>query len=132
MNRVNEITFNASLLQELRAIDFVHRLLRDGRLQEGDYRDIKVHIIEARKQMRPLKASSKLDAEWRFLVHLRDIGCAAAERWIDRHFDALGKRSTVDLREMFAAGSSGRGGRGKEPHSAADAARAGPPLSPAD
>jgi len=102
LNRVNEITFNASLLRELRAIDFVHRLIADGKIAEGEYRDMKVHIVEARKKMRPLGASSKMNAEWRFLEYMRDIGREAAERWIDRHYDDIGVRSTVDLHEMFA------------------------------
>ncbi|MEM8551105.1 MAG: patatin-like phospholipase family protein [Pseudomonadota bacterium] len=103
MNRVNEITFNSSLLRDLRAIDFVRRLIREGKLEEGTYRDVKVHIIEARKQMRPMKASSKMNSEWRFLTHLRDIGRHAAGRWIEKNFDEIGTRSTVDLREMFSS-----------------------------
>ena len=35
MERVSEITFNASLLAEFRAIDFVNRLLDQGRLPHG-------------------------------------------------------------------------------------------------
>ncbi|MEM9223243.1 MAG: patatin-like phospholipase family protein [Pseudomonadota bacterium] len=103
MNRINEITFNASLLRELRAIDFVHRLLQDEKISTDEYSDIKVHMIESRKRMRPLGASSKMNAEWRFLKHLRDIGRDAAARWIDRNFDHLGVRSTIDLREMFSS-----------------------------
>ena len=101
-NRVNEITFNASLLKDLRTIDLVDRLLEQGKLDCGDYRQMKVHIVEARKKMRPLGASSKLNAQWEFLQHLRDVGRDAAARWIDRHFDDIGVRSTVDLREMFS------------------------------
>lgn len=102
LNRVNEITFNSSLLKELRAIDFVHRLIEDDKLDQEHYRKMKVHIIEARKKLRPLGASSKLNTEWEFLLHLRDIGRVAAADWIDRHFDDIGVRSTVDLREMFS------------------------------
>ncbi len=101
-DRVNEITFNSSLLKELRMIDFVDRLLESGRLRPDEYRQMNVHIIQARKAMRPLGASSKLNTEWDFLVHLRDIGRDAAERWIDRHFDDIGVRTTVDIREMFS------------------------------
>ncbi|MEO1198586.1 MAG: patatin-like phospholipase family protein [Pseudomonadota bacterium] len=101
-NRVNEITFNASLLKELRAIDFVCRLLDEGKLEPGDYRSMKVHMIEARKEMRDLGASSKLNAEWEFLRHLHDIGHKAAGDWLDAHFDDIEVRSTVDLKEMFS------------------------------
>ncbi|MEM6847489.1 MAG: patatin-like phospholipase family protein [Pseudomonadota bacterium] len=101
MNRVNEITFNSSLLAQLRGIDFVHRLIGGGMLREGDYRDMKVHIIHSRKRMRPLTASSKMNSEWRFLKYLRDIGRDAAELWLAESYDRLGKESTVNLREMF-------------------------------
>ncbi|MEM6665450.1 MAG: patatin-like phospholipase family protein [Pseudomonadota bacterium] len=105
-DRVNEITFNASLLRDLRAIDFVCRLIDEGKLEEGEYSKMRVHIIEDRKAMRPLGASSKLNAEWDFLLHLNEIGRNAADRWLAKNFDRIGKESTVDLREMF----SGTGG----------------------
>jgi NTE family protein len=100
-NRVNEITFNSALLHELRAIDFVGRLVENDRLDGDRYRRKHVHMIEARKLMRPLDASSKLNAEWAFLRHLFDIGRRAAQRWLDNHFDDLGVRSSIDVREMF-------------------------------
>ncbi len=100
-DRVSEITFNSALLHELRAIDFVSRLNKTGRLDRGEYRDMKVHIIQDRRKLRALGASSKLNAEWAFLEHLFDIGRAAAERWLAAHFDDLGVRSSVDLGEMF-------------------------------
>jgi NTE family protein len=99
-NRVNEITFNASLLKELRTIELVDRLIDTGRLPGGDFRRMNLHIIEATEAMKLLGASSKLNSEWDFLVHLRDIGRAAAAKWIEHHFDDIGQRSTVDLRSM--------------------------------
>jgi len=102
LNRVNEITFNSSLLRDLRAIDFVKRLIDDGKLDREHYRDLNIHIIEARKAMREMGASSKLNTEWDFLLHLKAIGRKAASRWIDAHFDDIGKRSSVDIREMFS------------------------------
>lgn len=101
LNRINEITFNSALLRKLSAIDFVSRLVEEGKLAEGAHRAMRIHMIEARDEMLPLGATSKLNAEWEFLAHLRDIGRSAAERWIARHFDDVGARSTVDLREMF-------------------------------
>src|SRR3546814_17601814 len=46
-NRVNEITFNASLLREFRAIDFVSRLLDEGKLDRETYKQVLVHRIAA-------------------------------------------------------------------------------------
>jgi hypothetical protein len=100
-NRLNEITFNSSLLHELRAIDFVTRLLDAGKLEEGEYKRVHLHVIQSRKRMRALDATSKLNAEWRFLRHLFRIGRNAAERWLDENYDHLGRRSTVDIRGMF-------------------------------
>ena len=100
LNRMNEITFNSSLLKELRAIDFVRRLIEEGRLT-NNYRDMHIHIIESRKRMRPLGASSKLNTEWAFLMHLFEIGRSSADKWLRNNFDDIGHRSTVDIRAMF-------------------------------
>jgi len=100
-NRLNEISFNSSLLKELRAIDFVARLLDEGKLDEGHYRRARIHIIENQAALNPLGASSKVNAEWAFLTHLRDLGRETAQVWLARHFEDLGRRGTVDLRAMF-------------------------------
>lgn len=100
-NRINEITFNQSLLKELRAIEFVHRLINEGKLDHDQYRDLKVHMIENQDELKPLGASSKLNAEWEFLQHLRDIGKRTAKQWLDNHYDDLGNESTIDLKKMF-------------------------------
>lgn len=100
-NRVNEITFNNSLLKELRAVHFVKRLLAKGALDPSEYRDINLHIIECQDELNPLGASSKLNAEWAFLTHLRDIGKRTATEWLELNFDQIGTSSTVDLGAMF-------------------------------
>ena len=100
-NRLNEIAFNSSLLKELRAIDFVARLIDEGKLDENRYRRERIHIIENQDALIPLGASSKMNAEWAFLTHLRDLGRETATRWFEAHFDDVGERSTVDLRAMF-------------------------------
>lgn len=101
MDRMNEITFNSSLLKELRAIDFVHRLLEDEALDPKEYSYPLVHIIESHENLQNLGASSKMNAEWTFLRHLFEVGRGAAEEWIDRCYDQLGVSSTVDIRAMF-------------------------------
>jgi len=62
---------------------------------------LNVHIVENQDALKPLGASSKLNAEWAFLTHLRDLGQETAGAWLDQHFSDLGKRSTVDLDAMF-------------------------------
>ena len=101
LERLNEITFNASLQKELRAIEFVHRLQDTGKLDPAEYRRIYIHLLDGHGQLVELGASSKVNAEWVFLRHLFDIGRAAAEAWLERNHPHLGKRDTVDLRAMF-------------------------------
>ena len=101
VNRLNEITFNSTLLRELRAIDFVTRLIEEGKLDRKEYTKVHLHRIAA-EELKPLQASSKLNAEWDFLTHLRDVGRQTAKDWLDRHFDDIGERSTIDLRKEFA------------------------------
>jgi NTE family protein len=96
-NRVNEITFNAILLRELRAIGFVNRLLDTGRLDPNGYKKMLIHTIAAENGFKDLNASSKMNAEWEFLLHLHDVGCKVADEWLEENFDAIGEKSTLDL-----------------------------------
>lgn len=99
--RVNEINFNASLLSELRAIEFVGRLLDQSRLPEGRYRKMLIHNLSEAQALTPLRAGVDLNTDLAFFEDLFKLGRAAAERWLGEHFDALGERSTVDLNAMF-------------------------------
>ncbi len=100
VNRLNEITFNSTLTRELRAIEFVTRLIEDGKLSRDEYMKVHMHRISA-TELKPLQASSKMNAEWAFLTELRDLGRDTAADWLDRHYDDIGERSTVDLRSEF-------------------------------
>ena len=110
LDRVNEITFNGSFLRELRAIDFVGRLLENDKINNENYRNIRMHIVEAHEQLAEMGASTKLNAEWEFLEHLHDIGRQAAQDWLTENRDHIGNKSTVDVRAMF------QGIGGMEPH----------------
>jgi NTE family protein len=99
MERMNEITFNASLLHELRAIDFVRRLIDQGRLDGTHYKRIRVHRIDAQKELASYGSSSKLKADWGFFQKLHAIGLKAGKRFLKSKFDALGVEGTVDLRK---------------------------------
>ena len=104
MNRVNEVSFNGALLKELRAIDFVRKLLDEGWLKD-EYADrlrrIYVHSVRADAVMCDLSVASKFNVDWDFLTHLRDRGRAVAETWLAAHADDVGQRSTVDLKAEF-------------------------------
>jgi NTE family protein len=96
-NRLNEITFNASLVKELRALAFLWEIIHYENLERERFRDVHVHAIYDEKTMLGLGVSSKLNAEWAFLRHLRDEGRKAAGDWLARHWDDLGVRNTLDL-----------------------------------
>lgn len=106
LDRMNEITFNASLLRELRAIEFVGRLLEDESVSPGRYKKMLVHMIGS-ESISHFGAASKFNAEWAFLQELRDIGRDCASTWLDQHGDAVGKTSSVDLRALFAQEEAG-------------------------
>jgi NTE family protein len=97
MNRLNEISFNASLMSEMRAIDFVQRMLEAGRLEQPRYRRIFLHTIEDEERMRAFKLSTKFNGEWDFLCTLRDYGRDAADRFLRESFDKVGRESTLDI-----------------------------------
>ena len=102
LERVSEITFNASLLREFRAIDFVNRLIDAGELEGGEYRRNRLHRIDASEELAALGAGSKFNTSWAFFTKLRDIGREAATQFLDAHFEAIGKHATVDLRAAFS------------------------------
>jgi NTE family protein len=109
--RVNEITFNASLLRELRAIDFVARLLDEGRLEEGRYRRMLIHAISSDDALASLDGGARLNTDMAFFEHLFAVGRDASDAWIAAHFDELGTASTVDVRAMFEGEVGPLGGR---------------------
>ena len=104
MNRVNEISFNSSLMRELRAISFVHKLIDDGWLKDeyvDHLRNIFIHSIRSDQALTDLSVASKFRTDWPFLQSLKDKGREIAEDWLTAHFDDIGERSSVDLRAMF-------------------------------
>lgn len=100
-NRLNEITFNASLLAELRAIAFVGRLVEDKAVDPKRYRQMHVHAIGGNSAFAALGAASKYNAEMEFLDHLKEMGQAAADAWLSHHADAIGKHSSLDLKALL-------------------------------
>ena len=103
LDRVNEITFNASLVSEMRAISFVQRLVHQGQLNQGEYKNLRLHMIGDEDGLGPLRPSSKTNTERRFLLELHTLGRAAAERWLAVHRSALGVRATLDPAAVFLA-----------------------------
>lgn len=96
-NRVNEISFNASLLSEMRAIAFVKRLLAEGKLAAGAMKDVNLHMIADDALMNELSAVTKLLPTPAFVERLKQAGRQAAERFLAEHGDCLNRRSSMDV-----------------------------------
>jgi NTE family protein len=104
MNRVNEISFNSSLIKELRAVHFVQKMIDQGWIKEEFLHKLKyvlMHSLRADMALSDLSVNSKFSSDWGFLQMLRDRGRICATEWIDKNFDSIGKRSTVDLTAEF-------------------------------
>jgi NTE family protein len=97
MNRINEISFNSSLMREMRAISFVTRLIDEKEIDGNKYRRMRIHSICADDVMNDLSVASKLNSDWDFLTGLRDAGRERAACWLDEHFGHIGEKTTVDL-----------------------------------
>ena len=100
-DRVNEITFNAALMAEMRSIAFVRRLVEQGKIDPRRYRALRMHMVSDDESLAPLHASSKSNTSLTFLEALREIGHAAADRWLAAHRADLGKRATLDIEATF-------------------------------
>lgn len=101
LNRVNEISFNSSLIKDLRSIQLLHKLIESEGAETERYRDMRVHLIHADEELQDLDSSSKLNAEWEFLSHLHKHGRAWAHRWLEANYEGIGVRSTFDLDALF-------------------------------
>jgi NTE family protein len=108
LDRLNEITFNATLVSELRAIAFVQKLIDDGLLKEkaeGRFRRMLIHAIRADHWLDDLSLASKSDTEWSFLSDLKLRGRTAAEHWLKASFDDVGHSSSVDIHAEYLSAS---------------------------
>ena len=96
-NRVNEISFNASLFADLRAINFVKKLIASQVIPKGHKKDVLVHMIADDGLMNELSVATKMVPVPVILARLRAAGQAAAAVFLDRHRGDLNQRGTVDL-----------------------------------
>ncbi|MFN0264920.1 patatin-like phospholipase family protein [Tepidamorphus sp. 3E244] len=102
MERVSEITFNASLLREFRAIDFVNRLIEENRLDGTKYRQMRLHRIDADAALNEYSASTKFDTRWTFFEKLYEVGRESADAWLKENYRHIGNKQTLDLRQAFS------------------------------
>jgi NTE family protein len=95
-NRVNEVSFNATLLKELKMIALLRRVANQTEGEGKQWGQMRMHLIRS-DLLATLGASSKLNAEWEFLTMLRDEGRRAADEFVSKHRDEVGIRSTFDI-----------------------------------
>jgi NTE family protein len=102
-DRVNEISFNSSLINEMKLIHYRNELIRNGILKVDNKtnREIFVHTISGYEALSQLKYSSKMNTSWEFLLELKQKGREIAEKWIQNDFKEVGVKSTFDVEEHF-------------------------------
>ncbi|CAA7626129.1 patatin-like phospholipase family protein [Magnetospirillum sp. UT-4] len=101
LNRITELSFNSSLVREMRGFATITGLIEAGKLKDDRYKPVNFHMIEAGGDLPALGVSSKFNTDWRFLEHLHELGIDAAQRWLAANYDALGSRSSLDVFEAF-------------------------------
>ena len=100
-DRINTLSFNSSLMREMRAIDFVTKLIDEEKLDPRTYKRLNIHAIDAEAEMACLSVSSKLNADAGFLRELFDLGRDRASTWLDTCFEKVGVESSVDIEARF-------------------------------
>lgn len=99
-DRINEISFNASLMAEMKMMHFINQLLEKGVNLEG-YRKIRFHAISADEALEEFSISSKLNTTWDFLEHLHGVGIRYAKEWINENYELIGVKSSIDVEKVF-------------------------------
>ncbi|MEO7107731.1 MAG: patatin-like phospholipase family protein [Rhodoferax sp.] len=97
MDRLNEITFNAALIAEMRAIDFVKRLLTEGKLDPAHYKDLLMHRIDGGEVLEGFAASTKSATDAKLIHTLRDLGKTSAKHWLSKKYANVGVSSSIDI-----------------------------------
>ena len=98
LDRINELTFNASLLTQMRTIDFVNGLIAHGALRGSVCKTIRMHRIDGGAGIRAYAGSTRSTTDAAMIRALFGMGQVAAHQWLEQHYEALGRRGTVDIR----------------------------------
>lgn len=102
--RIREVSFNSSLMREMRAIAFVSKLISDGWIKDefrGNLKKLNMHCLRADQSLKEFPRESIFIPDWDFLVRLRDLGRAAAQDWLEHNYSFIGKKSTIDFNEWL-------------------------------
>ena len=104
LNRVNEISFNSSLMREMRTISFVTKMIDDGWIKDEYRKKMKrcyLHAIRADLTMQSLSVASKMNSDWPFIEKLFNEGRSEGFAWLKQNFRHVGKATTIDLQEYL-------------------------------
>lgn len=101
LDRINTLSFNSSLMREMRAISFVNRLVDSGIDDGGRLKTTHIHCVDAELEMNGLGVSSKLNVEWSFLTRLFELGRRRGAAFLHDHFDEIGNSSSTDIARRF-------------------------------
>jgi NTE family protein len=99
LTRMQEVTFNSSLMREMRAVAFFTRLIDEGRI--AGVKRMLIHMIDGEDVIGALANSSKMNGDWEFLMHLHGLGRERAEAWLHSNFERLGIDSAVELQKYL-------------------------------
>jgi NTE family protein len=101
LNRINEISFNSSLMREMRSVCFVTKLIEEQKILDKTIKRMLIHSIEANDVMQAMSVGSKLNADWDLVNKLMKVGRERADTWIAANFDRLGEQSTTDIHKKY-------------------------------
>jgi NTE family protein len=102
VNRINEVSFNASWVLEMRRIELINQLLSRGFLKGSEYKLKRFHLIRNDRFMENIGAASKLNPSRDFVYELRDVGRKCADEWVSGHLNDVGTRSSFDVEKEVA------------------------------
>lgn len=98
LDRINEVTFNSSLMREIRSIVNIQKLSHGNWCdKENPYAKLRLHSVQDEEFMTGLGVSSKFDITLDFLKSLKEKGRVAADRWLNQNFNRIGIETTMDL-----------------------------------
>ena len=100
-NRINEISFNSSLMRELRSLNRIMELIGSGELVSTTERRIFMHSIRDDATMAKLNVATKIVPEPELFDFLKDAGRRSADTFLKQNWDKLGRETTFDLPGMF-------------------------------
>jgi NTE family protein len=100
-DRISELSFNSSLMLEMRKFAFIDKLLDEGVDLGERFRKIYIHNINPEETLWELNLSSKLNTSSDFLNYLHGIGRKYANNWLKENQTSIGVRSTCPVRETF-------------------------------